>query len=55
MEKFIDKFWQQNVTRKEEIEERKLSIYEVDHIIHDLIHQLLLMAEEDKTEVHRVH
>lgn len=40
MEKFIEKFWKLNITNKEEANEnkKKLSIKEVDAIVHDMIH-----------------
>ena len=38
MEKFIDKFWQINVTRVEEEQQKELKVAELDSIVHDMIH-----------------
>ena len=46
MEKYIDQFWLINIERKEKEEERQLSVGETDAIIHDMIHQLFLMTED---------
>ena len=40
MEKFIEKFWKLNITNIEEAnkDKKKLSIKEIDGIVHDMIH-----------------
>lgn len=55
MERFIDRFWLVNIERIEESEERELSILEIDGIVHDLIHQLFLKAEDNQSLIHQVH
>ena len=47
MEKLIDKFWDDSITKKEKKEEKVMSVSEIDHIIHHFIHTLLLKAEDD--------
>ena len=47
MERLIDKFWDESITRNEKKIEKLMSIEEIDNEIHDFIHQLLLKAEDD--------
>ena len=55
MDKYLDKFWRIKVINKEKEIERKLSVSEVDEIIHTQIHHMLLMAQDDPSQLHAVH
>ena len=48
MDKYIDQYWKFNVTRKEAVMEEEFSISQMDEIVHNLIHELLKKAEDDK-------
>ena len=43
------------MTRIEEQEERELTIKELDVIVHDFIHHMLILSEDDQGNVHKVH
>ena len=38
IDKFIEKYWMLNVTRREAAEERELTTKELDMVVHDFIH-----------------
>ena len=49
LDRYVDNFWKKN------LEDKDLSISEIDGIIHKFIHNLLLMAEDDPQMQHAVH
>lgn len=70
IKKYIDRWWTWNITKAERIRiirtaetddstpsiiEKKLSIQQVDKKVHQMIHNLILMGEEDSLKKHRVH
>ena len=54
IDKYVDKFWMQEILNKE-TEDSKLSLMEVDEIVHELIHRMLQMSEDDQSQIHQVH
>jgi len=50
-DKHIEKFWTQNVKENE----LKMSVGDVDAVVHTLIHSLLLKGEENPANIHSVH
>ena len=55
MDKFIDQFWLVNVEREEKLLEKEFTVMQIDEKVHQMIHQLLLKAEDDHQKVYKVH
>lgn len=55
MERYIDKYWLLNVERMEKAEEREFTVAEIDQIVHNMLHSLFLMAEDDEADKFYVH
>ena len=49
LDRYVDNYWKRNLENKD------LSISEIDGMIHKFIHNLLLMAEDDPQMQHAVH
>lgn len=54
IDKFIDKYWLENVTRPEQAAGKQFSIKEIDKKVHELIHHLLSRSEVEKWHLYQL-
>jgi len=55
IDKFIDTYWMKNLEKPRDNTEPKESVRDIDDAVHKLIHEMIVMSEDDPQLKNSVH